>query len=282
MAEQHWRLDVAPVRRESRPERSSSRWSATARTSVLAEAPSVQLIPPRTSRRWDAIAALLVAAAVGLSLLKPWGAGRVAVDPVPERPGPAADPAAGLGPIRLPATVFDPRPDECMADIGWHVCVLDESTLSGASSGRAVRNVFGPDVPSVTSPGRMPDQPAVILVTTSGATIAFYAPPGFYAAAQRRADSAGGEPAWGTVGVSAWELQPGSDGTRWIELTAAGPIGEGADLVGNVLVPRNEKLVDALAWPAGRYVVWLKGGGAESWEEFFDFEIAAGSAGATP
>jgi hypothetical protein len=206
--------------------------------------------------------------------VKPWGGPQSVGDPGPAPPLPFGAPAAlGLGPVSMPPSLFAPAARECMADVGWAVCSL------GRSGVQTVRNVFAGAAQRPVTGLAAPVRPVVVLALPSGAALAFYPPPGFYSTTQRHADSGGGEVAWGTVVVSAWRVDPGADSTLWIDLAAMGPVGAGNDIAANVFVPPEAVRLSAERWPDGRYIVWLKGGGVRSWDEFFDFEIVTSDSG---
>jgi len=213
---------------------------------------------------------LLFLGAVALALVKPWGAQPVA-DSILAAPPPApgvTSSAAGLslGTRALPPAAFAPSPEACLADMGWRACALEPS---GA---QAVRSTYISGKAPIAAGLEGPVIPAVVFVTKAGAALAFYGPPGFYTASKRHADNAGGEPAWGSVAVSAWWLDT-DGGSRFIDLSPVGPLGSGQHVVGNAFVPPADALLNADHWPEGRYVVWFQGGGDKPWDAFFDFEI---------
>jgi hypothetical protein len=280
------RLEVAPVRQASRIERRPERWSlaTSSQTTAVAE---LESIVPGARRKWDGLAGVLVVGALALALFKPWGAPLVedVVAPAPLEPPTAAARTLSLEETRIPAMVFAPVAERCMDDIGWRVCAMSPS------GEQTVRNVYATGVSadlgesepagaSAPSAHGISEEltPAVILATVSGAALALYPPPGFYVALPSRADSAGGEPAWGTIAVAAWWVDPAAS-TRSIGLGTVGSVHLGSQVAGTVLTPLSAPLASAATWPAGRYVLWLKGGGAEPWQEFFDLEVTAGAAG---
>jgi hypothetical protein len=120
-----------------------------------------------------------------------------------------------------------------------------------------------------------------VLATAPGAALGFYAPAGFYSAdaapaavPTRKPDETDTAPAVasGPVRVVAWHLDK-TLGIRTLSLATVQPVIRDGSIAANVLVPVDDALGGAEAWAAGRYIVWLKGGGLHSWQEFFDFEV---------
>jgi hypothetical protein len=274
MAERPWRIEVGPVvRREAAP---------------MVSAPELVPIPLTRRRPWHRAAAIVVVGLIAIGVLKPWGGASPDAAVTPATPAPrqqAATPVPSLSQsadlarpanLSLPLAVFAPPASHCMEDIGWHVCVVGEGDR------QTTRNTFAPDAPFLTDrtgdPKRV--EPAVVLSTSSGAAIAFYPPAGFYTPLESPArDEFGTDPqvvfgrAWGPIAISAWRIDA-DRGTHGLDLDEIGALSSSGLVASNVLVPRDDGFLRAPTWPNGRYVVWLVGGGVESWQEFFDFQIA--------
>jgi hypothetical protein len=232
--------------------------------------PAPELVPIRHGGLRDGATAVVMLAALTIAVMKPWGSttGTPSVARAPTQAATAQGvsaqatvqaPAAPrvIGPVVLPAAAFDPAPSSCVVDVGWRICVLSDA------GGQGLRNVFDPHAaplqPSQAS-GSAAD-PAVVLATTAGAAIGFYAPDGA---------AAGGTE---TIQVSAWQVDQALPGTRSVDLKTMGRLFQGERSAANVFVPPAEALVSADAWPDGGYVFWLKGSGPRPWEQYFAVEV---------
>jgi hypothetical protein len=230
--------------------------------------PAPELVPIRHGTLRDGAIAAVVLVALTVAVVKPWGqttpGQSVARPPAPPATarGIAAQVLASaaprvIGPVVLPAAAFDPDPSSCVADVGWRICVLS------VSGGQGLRNVFDPHAPPLQpsqAPGAAAD-PAVLLATTNGAAIGFYAPEG---------EAADGAEA---IQVSAWQVDQALPGTRSVDLKTMGRVFQGERSAANVFLPPADALVAADAWPDGGYVFWLKGSGPRPWEQYFAVEV---------
>jgi hypothetical protein len=289
MTERPWRIEVAPVHRSgwsSDPSPGNGLTgsdSTSAIQDVLAAATRPIAVPISRGRPWDPFLVAIVVVGLVAALLKPWGATILGND----APAIARDPAVAHAPaaaaLAKPPTlgveVFAPPARSCMVDVGWRVCALG-ATVAAIQT---VRNEFAPNAAAPLDGGGKPRlaDPVVVLATTSGAALAFYAPVGFYSAdaapaavPTRKPDETDPAPvvASGPVQVVAWHVDE-TLGIRTLSLATVRPVIREGSIAANVLIPVENALSAAEAWAAGRYIVWLKGGGMRSWEEFFDFEV---------
>ena len=276
MAERPWRTEVAPVHRAG--------WSDDA----VPGATQTDTAPVGAGRRRsaDPLLVMLVVAGLVVALIKPWGS-----TPLPEAapvaPGvhnvanvrAPASVTATVAPValpHLPSQVFAPAARTCMEDVAWRVCVLG---AGGAAIQTAV-NHLDPDAAPLVDPGDTPTpaDPVLVLATGAAATLAFYAPGGFYIPDSSRVpqptDLPSGLPAIasGPVVVSAWYVDERL-GALWLALVDGGPVTQGGRVAANVLIPAAETFSPLGAWAPGRYIVRIKGVGSRSWEQFFDIDV---------
>jgi hypothetical protein len=271
MAERSWHIEIAPAPRAG--------WSDDA----VAAGTRPKAVALGARRPRESILLAIVLAGLAMAVLKPWGGSAIQqiARPLPavQAPVTAAGPTAA--PITAPAIadeVFAPPARTCMRDMGWRVCAAGV-TVAGD---QAVRNNFAPDAMPMSDEGGKPAEadPVVVLSTMSGAALAFYAPDGFYIpdapTLLPTPHPAETDPqpaiASGSVVVSVWHVDE-TIGSRTLPLLAVGPITPRGRVAANVFVPQSAAFSGLEAWPAGRYIVWLKGGGLHSWEAFFDFEV---------
>lgn len=230
----------------------------------------------------DPLLVAVVIAGLVIALAKPWGGPRVAApvvvgsQPTVLAAPATAPPAFPLSPAELPSEVFAPLARTCMQDMGWRVCALG----AGGAADQLTINHFAPLAPALVDAGNTPAaaDPVVVLATSTAATLAFYAPNGFYfpdaQQAPRPTDEPNGRPviASGPVSISAWYVDE-HEGSLTLPLRGGSPMTQDGRVAANVFVPATEQFNSGSAWAAGRYIVWIKGVGSRNWQELFDFDV---------
>lgn len=227
----------------------------------------LEVVAVPTGGRRDRWVVGALAVALTLLLLKPWGS-------VPPS-GPVSEPASFVVPTRvdpagtriaLSGEAFAPSIDGCLDDAAWRVCVL------GSSGTQTVRSVFAPDrvAPLESADATTRSAPSVVVMTASGAGLAFYAP------------LVGPEAAGGSIVVSAWHVD-GAERTGTIDLRPLGWLRHGGRVAANAQLTADEELITAPTWPAGRYVIRLQAANGADWDQFFSLVVSepAGSDGVT-
>jgi hypothetical protein len=231
----------------------------------------------------DPLLVALILTGMVVALVKPWGAARlptaaVVAPDVPRTAVPArltAPTAVPLLTVDLPSEVFAPAAKTCMQDVGWRVCVLG----AGGAAEQATINHFAPKAPPLVDAGGTPApaDPVVVLATSLGATLAFYAPNGFYIPDSQQVPQPTDEPdgmpviASGPVSISAWYVDE-REGSLTLALVGGSPMTQGGRVAANVFIPAEQRF-DGRAWTAGRYIVWIKGVGSRDWQQLFDLDV---------